>query len=101
MVTVEQGTYSIELFHKADEDNSFHLKAEVRPSGELVLVGNDCGTLPLSCFGDADYEYWRSVRAEDVPKVLLWLLKEQFTSDVAFAEWCRQKGIHTGFFSYI
>ena len=101
MVTVKDGTYRIELLHQADEDNSFHLEAQVKPSGELVLVGNDCGELPLACFGDDDYEYWRSVRAEDVPKVLLWLLKERFTSDVAFAAWCKEKQISTGFFSYI
>ena len=101
MVTVNGGTHSVVLFHQEDEANSFHLEAQVKPSGELVLVGNDCGALPLSCFGDEDYEYWRSVGAKDVPKVLLWLLKERFTSDVTFAEWCKEKGIPTGFSYYI
>ena len=84
-----------------DEANFFHLEAEVRPSGELVLAGNDCGALPLSCFGDEDYEYSRSVGAGDVPKVLLWLLKERFTSDVAFEAWCKEKEIRTGFSYYV
>jgi len=101
MVTMSGGTHSIVLLDQKDEANSFYLEAQVKPSGDLALAGNDCGALPLSCFGDEDYEYSRSVGARDVPKVLLWLLKERFTSDVAFEAWCKEKEIPTRFSYYI
>jgi hypothetical protein len=79
---------------------SHSLTARVEVDGTLVLEGYDTGELPKQFFGDSDYEYWLTVKPEQVPAVLLWLLKERFSSTSQFKEWLAGKGIPNEFFSY-
>jgi hypothetical protein len=65
----------------------------VTDGDDLVLEGVDTGETPQQIWGDADYEYSRTVVRENVPAVLLWLVKERFDSDGAFAAWLQEKGI--------
>ena len=77
------------------------LRARVTESDELVLEGVDAGDAPHQFWGDSDYEYSRTVARENVPAVLLWLVKERFDSDGAFAEWLKEKGIPSTFNNYV
>lgn len=91
-------------------------------SGNLVIHGHDLGPKVEECFGKSDYEYWRTVPAQQKEKVLaelrdltpsdrlkrletmykhpdiilVRLVKEHFSSEFAvskFQEWCDAKGI--------
>jgi len=73
------------------------LRAKVESSGDLVLEGHDLGELPQQIWGDSDYEYSRTIRANDVPAVLLHLVAERFQSDTAFKAWLDGKGIASTF----
>jgi hypothetical protein len=77
------------------------LTARLTDSDELVLEGVDSGDTPQRAWGDADYEYSRTIGREHVSAVLLWLVKERFDSDRAFAEWLKEKGIPSTFNNYI
>lgn len=76
------------------------LEAYIEEGGDLVLEGYDLGESVKKVWGDSDYEYWRRVNREHVPMVLLQLIKDRFTSDVAFHEWLSEKGIPDDFTSY-
>ena len=77
------------------------LEAYVEDNGDLVLEGYDLGDTVEEWWGDADYEYWRRVERQDVPRVLLELIKDRFESDTAFAEWLKEKGIPNKFDNWI
>ena len=74
-----------------------HLTAILKVSGDLVLEGQDLGAGVKSVFGDSDFEYWRTVKAEHVPQVLLHLLKDRFQTDFEFKRWLEEKGIPSEF----
>lgn len=76
------------------------LDAYQAENGDLVLEGYDRGPDVAAQFGDSDYEYWRRVRKEHVPRVLLELIKDRFDSDVKFHEWLQAKGIPDEFSSW-
>jgi len=85
-----------------------------------VLEGSDLGAAPREIFGDSDYEYWLTIRAEDKGRVLEGLLDEgrggdkdslildllverfgrsnQPVSDIR--EWLEERGIPYAFDSY-
>ena len=42
-------------------------------------------------WGDSDYEYRRRVKREHVPMVLIQLIKDHFSSDVAFHDWFSER----------
>jgi hypothetical protein len=56
-----------------------------------VLEGHDLGAAPKESRGDDDYEYFRTVTAQHVPAVLLWLIKERFDSEGQFVSWLRRR----------
>ena len=66
-----------------------------------MLEGYDLGETARRTWGDSDYEYWRRVKREHVPRVLMELIKDRFTSDVDFHEWLKSKGIPDEFKSWI
>jgi hypothetical protein len=76
------------------------LEAYVESGGDLVIEGYDAGASVKRAWGDADYEYWRRVKREHVPLVLLHLIKERFASDVDFHKWLREKNIPDEFSSW-
>ncbi len=72
------------------------LEAYFDENGDLVLAGYDLGESVREMWGDSDYEYWRRVKAEHVPEVLLQLLTERFQDDSEFRRWPEtKKGIST------
>lgn len=77
------------------------LEAYVEEGGDLVIEGYDLGKTVKEVWGDTDYEYWRRVKREHVPTVLLQLIKERFSSDVAFHDWLKEKGIPDEFSSWV
>jgi hypothetical protein len=75
--------------------------AYIDNAGNLVLEGQDAGESVEAFWGDLDYEYWRVVHAEHVPRVLLELLKDRFDDSVKFSDWLRAKGIDYEFHSRV
>jgi hypothetical protein len=73
------------------------LDAYVEEGGDLVLSGYDRGATVKEFSGGSHYEYWRRVKREHVPTVLLQLIEDRFSSDVAFHEWRKEKGIPNEF----
>lgn len=67
--------------------------ARIDASGDLVLAGHDIGPRVQAAWGHDDYEYQRTVPAEHVARVLLELLKDQFTRDGELRLWLTAKGI--------
>ena len=47
-----------------------HLEAYLEPDGSLTLAGHDIGpgTAPVS--SDGEYEWWRTIRVEHLPRLL-------------------------------
>ena len=86
-------------FRTADGEHHT-LAAIVKPSGELVLEGYDIGKSVKKFLGDFDYEYWRPVKAEDVPEVPLHPIKDRFEKESDFVAWLKDKGIPSEFASY-
>lgn len=86
--------HQVTLYELRSEDGEVSLlEAYVKESGELVLEGYDRGKTTAAVMGDSDYEYWRTVAEEDVPRVLLELIKDRFESDVDFTDWLKSRGI--------
>ena len=79
--------------YKRGKDEHHTLTAEINEKGDLVLSGYDCGEYLKDLYGDFDYEYWLTIKAEDVSTILLNLIKEQFKSDVEFKEWLEKNDI--------
>jgi len=86
--------------YRVGEKEHHTLSAEIQDTGVLVLSGYDCGPSVEKFFGDFDYEYWLTVKAENVPSVLLNLIKDSFKSNVEFKKWLKDKGIPFDFKSF-
>jgi hypothetical protein len=72
----------------------------VTASGDLILEGHDVGGSAEQAWGDADYEYSRTVKSAEVPDVLLHLTSDRFQSDGEFNDWLKAKGIASTFDSW-
>jgi hypothetical protein len=57
----------------------------VGPDGDLVLEGQDIGSLPQQCFGDSDYEYWVTVRSAERDRLQLHLVAALLAGPVGSA----------------
>ena len=91
----------ITIYDYKTRDNETHnLFAEIQDNGDLVLSGYDCGQSVKRFFGDFDHEYWLKVKAENVPSVLLYLIKERFKDDTDLREWLDEKNIKFEFCSF-
>ena len=91
----------ITIYDYRTKENEVHtLVAEIKENGDLVLSGYDCGQSVKKFFGDFDHEYWLTVRAEIVPSVLLYLIKERFKDDTELKEWLDEKNNQFKFDSY-
>ena len=98
----EHKLYEVYLRNYQSENGEVSsLTAYLKEDGDLVLEGYDLGKSVEKHWGDTDYEYWRTVKNEHVPKVLLELIKERFDSDGKFHEWLDSKGIPNKFDSWI
>ncbi len=75
-------------------ENEHHtLEACLKDTGDLVLEGYDLGDSVKKYYGDIDFEYWHTVKAENVSDVLLQLIKEKFKSAKEFLQWLEEKEI--------
>jgi len=83
---------------KANEKHS--LVAEILDNGDLVLSGYDSGQSVKEFYGDFDNEFWLTVKAENVPLVLLYLIKERFKDTTELKKWLEKKDIEYNFNSY-
>jgi hypothetical protein len=102
-VTMEkEGRYEVTLMHEKSADGNIRdLKAYLKENGDLVLDGWDFGPAVEDYWGHDDYEYWLFVKAVDVPKVLLELIKDRFDNMIAFQNWLEQKGIDSKFRNWL
>ncbi|MBD3189583.1 MAG: hypothetical protein GF308_03015 [Candidatus Heimdallarchaeota archaeon] len=74
--------------------NEYHLlEAAIKEAGDLVFEGVDSGDSVKERYGDFDFEYWYKVRADQVPKVLLFLLQEKFEKTSEIIDWLKEKDI--------
>ena len=62
--------WRVELRKEHDGTDSRYLRAYLDASGNLHIDGHDLGpgTAPVSA--DGEYEWFKTIRAEDVPKVV-------------------------------
>lgn len=95
-----RGTRDIILLEQETPECYTTERVTLTESGELLVSGYDIGDLPLRTWGDDDYEYWRTVAAEDVPRVLLGLIRERFSSDSEFNDWLKANDIDSEFDSW-
>lgn len=57
---------------------SILIEAEINGKGDLVFSGQDIGKAPSEFFGDSDYEYWLTIRAEHKDAMLLALIEKHY-----------------------
>ena len=91
----------ITIFDRRTTTGERHvLTARVTDLGDLLLEGYDLGRSVKEFFGDEDFEYSRTVKAADVPAVLLHLIRERFANETEFTSWLDDKGISNSFDYY-
>jgi hypothetical protein len=76
---------------------------EINDKGELVFETTDAGENTAKIApngGDEDYEYSYTVAANDVERLLLELIKDNFNDSEKFKEWLDSKQIKSEFWSY-
>ena len=81
------------------------LEIYIDETGNLVFEGYDIGDAVERYWGDSDYEYWLTIKAQHLPTVLLNLIKEcfdkkLFTNDSEFRDWLEKQGIPSEFHSW-
>jgi hypothetical protein len=91
---------ALTLYEERSAGEYSFLGARLLENGDLILEGQDIGDAPERFFGEREYEYQHTVDARDVPAVLLWLIKERFTSDIDFRTWLQEHGIPSRFATF-
>jgi hypothetical protein len=92
----------VTIYDEKSGDNEHHLlKVILKETGDLVMEGYDCGDSVKEFWGDFDYEYWLTVKEQNVSAVLLWLIKERFKSSSEFKTWLEDKKIEFEFQNWI
>ena len=82
------------------------LEVYINDDGDLVFAGYDMGDFVKEYWGDFDYEYWLTIKAENIPTVLLLLIKECFEHEIfknhsEFKTWLNKKKIPSEFQSWV
>jgi hypothetical protein len=90
----------IKLIESKSERLSIYLSAKIEENGNLVLEGQDLGEFVEERYGDGDYEYSLTVKAEYKDTILLNLIKERFADDSKFRDWLDEKQIPCEFWSF-
>ena len=86
--------------HERMDDGYSELAVGIDDSGALVLEGVDAGEEVRRLFGDWDFEYWLTIPAEYRESLLLYLIKERFTSVHDMRKWLGEKDIPFEFTSF-
>ena len=84
----------------AEDGNSRQVVAYIEDTGDLVVETLDMGPNVEGTWGHDDYEFSRRVKADQVPKVLLELIRDRFDSEREFRKWLEEKGIRGEFSSW-
>jgi len=63
----EPREHRVTIYDRASGGDRNMLAAVVTAAGDLVFEGQDIGPGVEKFFGDSDYEYWHTVKAEHVP----------------------------------
>ena len=100
----------MEIFRKewdtAEGRETTSITAEFRADGSLRISGQDLGPSVERAWGDFDYEYWMTIRPEDLHRFVRGSpLRQAFNREgrVTFGSLrgaCRQSGIGVGFGSW-
>ena len=69
------------------EDLYATVAAEVNDKRELVVFSYDVGRTVGEFLGRDESERWVTVKSENVPRVLLELMRERFTDQAGFVAW--------------
>jgi hypothetical protein len=110
---------SIDIVAINDEKTRYWLRADLNEQGDLVLAGQDLSPHVGQLFLRDEYEYWYTVKAVDVPRLLDTLgasassatnlaaiaevLRERFarthgiSTSTAFKAWCKEHDIPYAF----
>ncbi len=75
------------------QDLHGNVDVEIRENGDLNMGLYDRGETVEKIFGSDEYEYDLTVKKEDAEMVLLYLLKEKFTSTSDFKKWLEENKI--------
>ena len=101
----ENAPGAVRLYDVTTDNTRMWLDVYVSPAGELVFAGYDCGEIPKRFWGDADYEFWLRVPAENKDALLLQLLLEKYKDDTQasshFRKWLDDHDIPCNFESWI
>ena len=89
------------VLHDERNGRTYHLSVAVKDSWDLVFSGQIVSQDYEQMFGDTDYEYWLTVSSQDVPKVLLELIKDRFQDETDFRKWLESKAIPSEFHNYL
>lgn len=85
-------------------DPSIYIDVEITDEGDLQFSGQDIGASVKKMFGDSDYEYWLTIKAEHKDQLLLALIEKFFTGNATVIsevkELLEKKKIPCKFFSY-
>jgi hypothetical protein len=86
----------LKLFEERGETSRF-TTAEIKETGDLVVLCQDVGKAPEEWRGDSDYEFWATVKQEDKDKLLLALIEKlyggHFSAVDEFRTFLELKGI--------
>jgi len=75
------------------------LTAAIQDNGDLVLEGYYDGRASEETWG-GDYDYWLTVPADQMPQLVLELIKDRFHETGAFRRWLDEREIPNEFHSW-
>ena len=94
---------SIKLVRKGGS-TSIYIDMSIDEDGNLLFSGQDIGSEPEEIFGDSDYEYWLTVPAAELVRLLLALLEKHYAGDALVISTLRElmesKQIPCSFYSF-
>jgi hypothetical protein len=93
----------VKLFEERGETSRF-TTAEIKETGDVVVLCQDIGKAPEEWWGDSDYEFWVTVKEEDKNKLLLALIEKlyggHFSAVDEFRTFLETKGIPFGWMTW-
>ena len=93
----------VQLLEERGSTSRF-IDVRIEDNGDLVMEGQDVGDAPKKWFGDEDYEFWVTVKAEDKDIVILALIERLFGGRFGavdeFREFLKEKGIPFGWMTW-
>jgi hypothetical protein len=69
------------------------LEAAFNEKGDLVFEGVNSGDSVKERYDDFDFEYWYTIKAKYIEKIVLQLLKDRFDNISDIMKWLEEKEI--------